>query len=1078
VPNLVHYLLFDPSSRTARGANSIGAISITVSIVIGLGSIVTGLAVGVGAQPLDDGHSAEDVSSDRVAAESSRGAAALQSDDAGTTGWTTLVADLGSEEWIRRETADAELRRHGIDALDALRGASVNGNPELAYRARSILDELDPLTVRISLLRIEIDGSPRITDWGETESTKESLVLSCRGVRPSEPTTSYQCRWTPLSDTTLEIILEPEPSAFVSESHRIAGNEPLVSVQDVGVLASFLRGGSIIEHRSRTWVDIVLATQHRRSRGFERPLAESPEALWREVESTLLARAASEDDTDAAEALGILALVRSQGARELFHAALPLRVRRLAGAFGLATLGESDGERELAAAISSSRDEERPRRGIDPLRLAALQHLSELGREEPFRELLDWVRTADTLDLPLLFAAVADVASTGRSLPARRDFVELLLDGGVLEKSSWRDLHLFYLLEKAIDAADPASVEEQSWLSSFRTRLETFAAGKFVIDTPRAPDLVRLWQRAALRVTPESIHERAAGVSDPSSPRDSARFDATTLIDALLSGSRTGIGRRDAILTLPDLTAASLVSDALFGRICDYLVETAESSDAVTARYLADTIADMSRELHGDTGRVGRWTAVLVAWHEAVSRGGNVTTTLPAVGRLATELERWTGIANPVEGDPVARATSAERWRAFSADPNAWAKREEEVRSSPAAPTPSSGALLNVWEFVILRLPESAESAESASTAEAPEAARTPASTRFRVLDARRLELRENESYRFRDRWGQTRAIEISAPPSTEAARPGARYSWNRRQRVAAHTPQILSSSEEPRFRIEWYDVSRRSPRGRYLGRLDGGQCYLIAHVEPRESELDDAAGVRVAEDPKDASAALDATDPELILARYIQEKWREPHPDCDIATFLSVLQLLRGPAAERVLRTLYERDTTEFRKFEILAELATYGSEETRELIESMLTRGSAPQRIQAARLIAKKGDIRGARELARLLGEGGAELRPQLRVIFTALRAWLDATSSDAELDLVAATRREVFLAVEAALGSLEPRLVLPHLSQLLGEDFGYGEALRRPRGPQQDEAIRSVTERARAALRLRAGAPPAKR
>ena len=76
-----------------------------------------------------------------------------------------LVERLGADDFAEREKADQELRALGPRALPALRGAAENDDPEIAARAKRIIDDIQKATrdrrqtVTVRMITPEIDLS-------------------------------------------------------------------------------------------------------------------------------------------------------------------------------------------------------------------------------------------------------------------------------------------------------------------------------------------------------------------------------------------------------------------------------------------------------------------------------------------------------------------------------------------------------------------------------------------------------------------------------------------------------------------------------------------------------------------------------------------------------------------------------------------------------------------------------------------------------------------------------------------------------------------------------------------------------
>lgn len=75
-----------------------------------------------------------------------------------------LIRQLGDADWRSRENAQAQIERIGLKALPHLKEASQSADPEIRFRAQSLLGRIDPLEIQVLLLALRIpDTAP--TQW-------------------------------------------------------------------------------------------------------------------------------------------------------------------------------------------------------------------------------------------------------------------------------------------------------------------------------------------------------------------------------------------------------------------------------------------------------------------------------------------------------------------------------------------------------------------------------------------------------------------------------------------------------------------------------------------------------------------------------------------------------------------------------------------------------------------------------------------------------------------------------------------------------------------------------------------------
>ena len=265
-----------------------------------------------------------------------------------------LVAQLGAPDWRVREEAQGRLLKLEERSLPELRKALNSESPEVAQRARFLLDTLDPVSVRFRITRLSTEKSPHIVEILDTKASGAREVrLSAETDAPSTSGKKfeYHLRYHPLDNGKLRLAVEVSTGStqswplFKGELERAGPVTLLEHGEDV----VYLRIGSHVERLRRPCISILEWDTGRRSDGSPSPPSNAKnghlELRFRHSNNleSLVAHLQTQlkgSESDVHSAIEILGFMRHAESTDLLLPFLEDPRTRLIAALALGRIGE------------------------------------------------------------------------------------------------------------------------------------------------------------------------------------------------------------------------------------------------------------------------------------------------------------------------------------------------------------------------------------------------------------------------------------------------------------------------------------------------------------------------------------------------------------------------------------------------------------------------------------------------------------------------------------------------------------------------------------------------------------------
>ncbi len=933
-----------------------------------------------------------------VFADGSRGETPLETPESQLA---ELVEELGAPSWESRERAQERLIEQGVVVVPALKRALESDNLEQNYRARYLLDRIDPELAVFQVLKVDVTGpDPELISFGEARAhTDEEATVEPAAVdgAPGERVPFvYTVKVQPGADGSRRVTASrsrsdrPSPLRFSFEFVGAQTTRLLVRTEET----YYRTLGLHVDRERRRYLTLVRIHHGRTSdqTGGATIGAPTLEDLLDSVREQALARTIAERSA----ALDILASLARGRNETAFEFALRHPDLRSAAALGLDRM---DLLAEAAAAAPETDDSDL---SLDDRSRRALVRLVELGDDAAYRRLLYQLRHSPLDAIHEVAAAVADRTRRGLTPELADATLETIFSADFFARAIWEDREIQYLLAVALKASDRdrhGPVLERGLELTNRLLRGQLAGRRILLD-----EGLDLWRRIAL-----------------------AQSDTPPPLRPVLLG----------------------LLGALFGDIPDYRL-----SNRVESELRAGPLSESEFETFlRQTERVGERPSSYPAFLRVV---GSLRI---ADGQLAPLLERLLALGRRAEADSsllashrdgylsqirrrlalfsgVGSSTSPwtdwEKWLAISENVRA---REAELRSSSESGGSGPGDRFVFYEFV-LQLEASEDTTRGVRKPPRPAV----------VLDGRRLEVSVGEPFSYRDRWDNiverrlTESLNMTNALRRSTSPPAARRfripSANAHVEVGVPVLQRVSGRK---VSAGWYESSPA-----YLG----SRPLYGAGLESYRSLLCLAS----AEDPQ-TPAGGDETPPDdadalwkFFLERHVLRAPSENDDETPSATRRraqgAILQLLRTIAVDggdRYVRERFRREPSPALARDLLARGLDDGVEHYRETIDEL----EPIARLQAAQFLIEAGESTGVTAVLQLTR---AEPTPVRGTLVARTVAALDRYLESAEP--LPGERREILDYIVSQLGrnrtsSYVLREIFSSLERESGKDFGYSSA-----------------------------------
>lgn len=948
---------------------------------------------------------------------------------AGDADLEAMTAELGSKDWKTRENAQTALLEAGIAAVPSLTRAARSGNPELAYRARYLLDRIDPEVIEFRIIKLRTDEQPHVLEVYEALGL-EGRQLVARSVVDGNRRATFSLEYRDSPDGLVDVRI----AKVLGGSRRVELRRPLqrvsaVSLLEVGEQCEYRRLGPGME-RDREHHIIVL----RMRRGRCSVLAADgsdlrSEEVLADLVQRLLRQGRDPELPIRLEALDILAGLRVKQAEGLFRAALDDPACRTTAALGL-------GEPELL--LECLRESGTPPGSsvggavgiLRPVDRAALR-LLEGGNPAGIDILLEATERRGPFALHVLLASLADHADAPfLSGVPREQILDRVLSPSWLARMPWDNPECEYFYTRWADVLVSDSDRDLRRLLAFQSRLEKLLCGD--LGSMRAPGrtCIDLWRRVTHRLPkPLRPSELAFLLRIISCTSDILAFqEIAPLLEDLV--------RRKAHAE-KDLVAPDELKD-----LCETLSSRVESSHRSLAMRSHQCLLRLSQSLYPGEGRLRALVEALIRTGKAAStassaagggRQGTSTLSPILLRQTRDELTRWTGIRGTGGGASGGTHFDPRPWQSWLENGSLVRAREESLGREVAARAAARGdspADLVFYEFdlALRRRPRDV-------------AGRSTGPASFQVLDGRRLLVSSGVSEQYADRWGNDLPVLLER----EGTGTPRRYRLNGRYLLYTGCP-VLTSIPEKGLSVESVAVSDVQPEPQQLTSTQG-------------SIADFRSVLLVALAPEGAPAPGESDDPAALWNHFRDTYVLHLEPDDPRQRTTAVLNLVRSLKIEGtvpLLRRLFQAaPSTDIARY-----LSEAGDTGALEYLEGELESHRPERRLAAAAALCELGSAAGVRGLIAEFERNQSKMNSASYTILNSLAAFLrNADASDPGR--------------EAAMDFLFDRLsdavfqsrAFSLIQQQTGQDFGYDEARMIRDLTRRSLAIQEAIRKARA-------------
>jgi hypothetical protein len=704
-----------------------------------------------------------------------------------------LVSELGSESWNRRESAREGILGAGKAAVPFLEEAALSPNLELAYRARSLLEEIDPTTVDFRVLKVRLPGASGPARIASSAAVSGRAGEKLAAVEPAD------ARSTGSGPRTFSLTFHEGArgeieirAAEVDASRRSEVDlyPPLRLRSGVSIIKRseeclYEAIGDTLKRRRDRFLTL-LAVDSRRGAGAsgedlaaggESPGSGPPDAVLQDLLVRLLEQAraprepaAGSRAAEAAEAAGtgertgearvvaldVLAELRAPEAAPLFREALATPALR-----ALASLGLDAPEllAEIAAGDRSPGERPGPEGAKGPRvtehSLRAAARLVELGDERGLDLLLDVLSRSDPSQVHLVMATIADHILLGKVSERARDrILAVVLGKDFVSHALWQDQETEFLLAAAAGLLRPESEADRSLAAAFRGYIEEVAVEDPGLMPLSFDSCLDLWRRVGRRLPEDPSGEAGLAMRLlPGLSRIGVPPAARAWIDSTLSAAADGgePGTSPAEILLP-LRGYVRGSDEQLAADAQEIIVTLAPKLAERRGGLRPVVESLVEAFEAAPSpappprpavQAAAAGAVRV---EATTTVPSRTSSLSLERRTEAELVRLTGLPR-LPAPAGEHKVGSGRWREWLADSARVEAREAELQATGEKGA-DAGFQLVVYAFDLL-----APAADSTGS--------VPPGSRLEVVGGRRLVIPDFRPRHYEGWWGRKEAIQL-----------------------------------------------------------------------------------------------------------------------------------------------------------------------------------------------------------------------------------------------------------------------------------------------------------------------------
>ena len=1006
---------------------------------------------------------------------------------------STLVRDLGNENWVRREAAQGQLLSAGFPVTALLEEASHSTNPELSYRAKFVLSRIDPDLFEFHLLKIALSQAPRVVvvavatgsagddrlvarpvPWGSAPGASppplsgypEEVAYAINLGNISSTALGSSDGSTSNSSAKMEVSVTQQPQGASSlELRPIVISRQSMAVLRTGDQLLYERVGLHLVRERHPFVTLIRTRAGRKSKLSQTSLLLDPSRALEQIVDELIEDLRRGDPDTRGSSLEVASYLRNPKTSATLRALLSSS-RTSPDERALVALGLDDrdmlrqvigkprkGEGGLVGIVAKDdlivrEDHREGGEASDNLRIRAASRLLELGDPDGLGELLDRLAEGNPSTAHNVMAELADWARRDSlSTESRRAIFEAVYAEDFLGHTIWDDDETEYLLTIAAQVFDPTMPGAKQMVTRALENLSKMARGELGPIRLRLRPCLDVWKRVR-------VHAPGDGLSEldfvlellPALHNSSQVLEAAGLLESAIN---EGSGR------LPGSPVGQL-DDADLDRMLHGLLAGAQS-DAVGL--FPSTVTALVRVTRALTIRPGQLKRVLEAfiavgeWGMRIQAEDSNSATpgssqvVLQLRQVEEQLAKWALLdgASRRSGGGV---FNAQTWREWIAKEGQVAQRENDIiakggqlnlETGPAGKEAEAkleaGRPLVYYEFNLM-LAASALQTKDART--------------FRVLDGCRLELSGQDSVLVEDRWGNRTRVSVRVEQNTS----GSKGQPVRFVVVKSRTslfPGMPSLSTVPTKQISsnWFEASDQFLGSRQLPGGSGSSYRTFYCVDFLDSE------------PSSPGTGLSASE---LWAWFVEKRLLDQRLDVSREYWTSVLGVLRTlrlkegvPFLKALLgsQRLVETDA-----MDVAQQLLELGEPEGAAFLSRKLESANQNERLSAAMTLSEKGFAEATETLLGMAEQKVSVARAQSSRIVKALDAFLLGTEKSHPI------RRKAiaFLVLKLDEEAFQFR-VFTILARESGLDFGFETAQVLNDPQEKAKAVAKAIQSARA-------------
>jgi len=940
-----------------------------------------------------------------------------------------LIAQLGAPDWKVREEAQGRLLKLEKRSLPELRKALNSKSPEVAQRARFLLDILDPVSVRFRITHLSTEKSPHIV---ETLDTKAKGAREVRlSAETDAPSTSgkkfeYHLRYHPLDDGKLRLAVEVSTGS--SQSWPLFKGElespGPVTLLEHGEDVVYLRIGSHIERLRRPCISILEWDTGRRSDESPPPpnnaKNEDLELRFRHSNTleSLVAHLQTQlkgSESEIHSAIEILGFIRHAESTDLLLPFLEDPRTRRVTALALGRIGEPQAIETLRNYLDNSLEDsgDGPHFPGDSSVASDKTTLTEValillenGDSTPLDHLSSQLSKLDQTEFRQVLSAITSYLENKHGSLGDSDhtLIKNMIRKKVISQFTWSDVQVQYLYLRAAKLLRNEGSEEHEMARELLVNL-----GNVLFEER------------------EKTHHQGSRAFLTLSRELGQRFP---LHDVLLEHADSLLSKARAPGPLASCLAESGKSPTLptadFEAVLKLIGQHLNNPKSRQANTIARLLVQFSQQVRVKEPQ--RVELVKLLWQASQKRGiqpGAILAEIVRQSRL--ELPRKEESAKtPAAPLKLTVNNIRERLESWLANPS----------FTPDPPVSEDDTAVEMVELDILINPRQdnwpLDSASEVSS-------ETTKGRSVYILDARVLQVRPETPYSYEDRW-KNRVSNQLQPHWSGAKAKTRRYRFENGYTVTANAP-LLRSPRERQMTVHQYRSAHSSSTNYRLPIPGGLRLQSLVIVSPQDQE-------------KSRFHFSSDLTPVENWERFEKDfvSFLKTAPSAERATSLRLVESLKLQAAVPIIRGFFEEQPS----YQTARLLLRLNDETPLPYLRSQLKSADGEINLPFAQELTEHGDREGLEALLEALTN--AKKSGNLYRNFQALENFLKKSEP---------TRQERFRILSMLFSKLEDTRYQSRLFGILrsqvGTDFGFSDSWRSPNGPGRKAAQQTAIKEA---------------